>query len=95
MNKTTGYVLLAAGLLYGLPGNSAELLGRISDETAVPTAQETETAPTNKPRVTYRVICSAQDEGEASPECGQPPVEDYLDLQPASRKSKNRRPQGH
>ncbi len=63
--------------LYAISANSAELLGRISDETA----QVAEPAPLfatqNKRQIIYRVICPAG--SEVLPECEQPPVADTLD----------------
>jgi hypothetical protein len=60
----------------------AELLGRISDETAK-LPEQTPTVDETKSKIIYRVICSP--EADDSPECGQQPVEDYLD--PTSRKA--------
>lgn len=64
--------------LYSGRVGSAELLGKFSDETA--TNQE-KTAVDHKPKIIYRVICSA--EGELSPECGQAPIADDIDDQAA------------
>ena len=58
----------------------AELLGKISDETASAANQE-KAAAEHKPKIIYRVICTA--EGEMSPECGQAPVDDDIDNQTA------------
>ena len=74
------------GACFTLSANSAELLGKISDETATPQEQNAQPVTHQNPTVTYRVICA---EGETSPECGQPPVEDSLDLRPGSKQSSN------
>lgn len=59
-------------LLYASQGNCAELLGRISDDTATPVLQEP-AAVDNKRRIIYRVICAPG--GEQLPDC-EKPVED-------------------
>ena len=78
------YLLIAIFCFYTLSANSAELLGHISDDT-VAAEELNKPQPVNQnPKLTYRVICT--EAGETSPECGQSPVEDTLDLRPGSRK---------
>jgi hypothetical protein len=88
MNKIIPCLLLAICCGYS-SGSSAELLGRISDETAVPEQPSSQVTQNHNPKVTYRVICP---EGETSPECGQSPIEDNLDLRPGSKVSKKPKP---
>jgi len=62
--------------LVSLAGRTAELLDRISDDTAQVPDQSQE-SKANQPKIIYRVICTP--EGEKSPECGQLPVEDFIE----------------
>jgi hypothetical protein len=62
---------------YTVSANSAELLGRISDETAQVAEPAQQSATQNKGQIIYRVICPAG--GEVLPECEQAPVADALD----------------
>jgi hypothetical protein len=55
----------------------AELLGRMSDETAQVAEPAPQSAPHNKRQIIYRVICPAG--GEVLPECEQAPVVDAED----------------
>jgi hypothetical protein len=63
--------------LYAATPICAELLGKISDETATVPDLTPLSPAQNKRRIIYRVICPAG--GEVLPECEQPPVEDVLD----------------
>lgn len=64
-------------LLNTVQAVSGELLGKMSDETAPLAAQPEPAVENNERRIIYRVICSP--EGEALPECSQPPVNDTFE----------------
>jgi hypothetical protein len=63
--------------LFSLSPAYAELLGKISDETAkLPVEEPKSTTKQNK--ISYRVICQPDDE-EKLPDCDQPPIEDIVE----------------
>lgn len=64
-------------LLNTVQAAGGELLGKMSDETAPLAAQPEPAVENNDRRIIYRVICSP--EGEALPECSQPPVNDTFE----------------
>jgi len=72
-------ILFVLLFLFAIQGKSAELLGKISDETE-PLKNQEQAEASNKPKIVYRVICSP--DGEKLPECEQAPVNDYVESTP-------------
>lgn len=88
MSRHYRWLQVSALCLMAWRVEAAELLGKISDETAPPADQAQPAAADNGRKIIYRVIC--EPEGEQLPECQQSPVNDSFDApQPKAAEQAN------